>query len=72
MLFIDPDYRGNHLGTNVWKDIEQKYDAKKWTVETPDYSKRNHHFYTKKCGFTFLKENIFDNGSKSFIFIKEK
>jgi N-acetylglutamate synthase-like GNAT family acetyltransferase len=73
MLFIDPDYRGNHLGTIVWENIEQKYkDAKKWIVETPDYSKRNHHFYTKKCGFTFLKENIFDNGSKSFIFVKEK
>lgn len=72
MLYIDPNYRGYNLGTIVWKDIEQQYvGAKKWTVETPDYSTRNHHFYTKKCGFTFLKENIFDNGSKSFIFEKE-
>ena len=23
-------------------------DTKEWTVETPDYSKRNHHFYTGK------------------------
>jgi len=45
MLFIEPKYRKNHLGTTVWKDIEGKYtDAKKWTIETPDYSKRNHHF----------------------------
>lgn len=73
MLFINPDYRENHLGTMVWKEIEQKYsDAKKWTVETPDYSKRNHYFYTKKCGFTFNRENICDNGSKSFIFEKDK
>ena len=71
MLFIDPDYRENHLGTIVWNDIEQKYiGAKKWTVETPDYSKRNHHFYTKKCGFTFYRENICNNGGKSFIFEK--
>lgn len=73
MLFIDPDYREKHLGAIVWKDIEEKYkDAKKWTVETPEYSKRNHHFYTKKCGFIFYRENIYDNGAKSFIFKKEK
>ncbi len=73
MLFIDPNYRRNHLGTIVWNDIEQKYvNAVRWTVETPDYSIRNHHFYTKKCGFTFLKENVFSNGSKSFIFEKVK
>lgn len=72
MLFIDPSYRESHLGTIVWKDIEQKYiNAKRWTVETPDYSKRNHHFYTKKCGFAFYRENLCDNGSKSFIFIKK-
>ena len=72
MLFIDSSYRKNHLGTIVWKDIEERYlDAKKWIVETPDYSKRNHHFYTKKCGFTFYRENLHENGGKSFVFIKE-
>jgi hypothetical protein len=72
MLHIDPIYRGKHLGTIVWKDIEQKYaDAKRWTVETPDYSTRNHYFYTNNCGFTFVKENIFDNGCKSYVFEKE-
>lgn len=72
MLFIDPSFRKYHLGTIVWNDIEEKYvDAKKWIVETPDYSKRNHHFYTKKCGFIFYKENLHNNGGKSFVFIKE-
>ena len=73
MLFIDPQYRKDHLGSIVWKDIELKYkDAKKWIVETPDYSKRNYHFYTKKCGFVFKEENIYNDGSKSFIFEKEE
>ncbi len=73
MLFITPKLRGFHLGSMVWKYIEEKYsNAKLWTVETPDYSIRNHHFYTINCGFTFLKENRFDNGSKSFVFHKEK
>jgi len=73
MLFIDTKYRRKHLGTMVWRDIEEKYiGAKKWTVETPDYSKRNHYFYTEKCGFVFNRENICLNGAKSFIFEKLK
>ncbi len=72
MLFISPEYREYHLGTIVWNDIEQKFlNAKRWIVETPDYSKRNHHFYTIKCGFKFFTENIYENGSKSFVFQKE-
>jgi len=73
MLFIDLDYREKHFGTIVWNDIEQKYNcAKKWILETPSYSIRNHHFYTKKCGFTFYRENIYNDDCKSFIFIKQK
>lgn len=72
MLFINPEYRENHLGTIVWKDIELKYsNAKRWIVETPDYSKRNHYFYTVKCGFNFSMEKIYDNGSRSYVFQKE-
>lgn len=72
MLFINPQYRKKNLGTIVWKDIEQKYtNVKRWIVETPDYSKRNHYFYTIKCGFTFHMENIYENESKSFVFQKE-
>jgi ribosomal protein S18 acetylase RimI-like enzyme len=73
MLFIDPGYRKYHLGTMVWNDIELKYnEAEKWLVETPDYSTRNHYFYVEKCGFRFLKENVCENGEKSFVFIKVK
>ena len=73
MLFIDPKHREKHLGSKVWKAIEGKYvDAKKWTIETPDYSIRNHHFYTENCGFVFHKENTCANGCKSFIFEKQK
>jgi|GEM_PF-6250879 len=66
-------YREYHLGYIVLKHIEENYvDAEVWIVETPDYSKRNHHFYSKKCGFTFLKENKCSNGAVSFVFRKEK
>jgi len=71
MLYIEPKYRKRHIGSIVWKHIEEKYKgAKKWTVETPDYSKRNHYFYTEKCGFVFHKENLCPNVAKSYIFEK--
>ena len=70
MLFINPFYSSKGIGSLVWKDIENTYnEAKTWLVETPDYSKRNHHFY-EKCGFKKMKEHSFEDGSKSFVFIK--
>ena len=39
-------------------------------METPDYSTRNHHFYTKKCGFFFVKAIGHPNGGRSFLFRK--
>lgn len=70
MLFINPTCASKGIGTKVWKDIEKEYtEAKTWMLETPDYSKRNHHFY-EKCGFKKIKEHSFDNGGKSFVFIK--
>lgn len=71
MIFLDTKLRGLNLGTELWNKIEASYpDAVKWTLETPDYSKRNHHFYTSKCGFKFVRENLCSNGAKSFVFEK--
>lgn len=70
MLFIDPACASKGIGTKVWKDIEKECTGvKTWMLETPDYSKRNHHFY-EKCGFKKIKEHSFENGGKSFVFIK--
>lgn len=70
MLFIHPDCASNGIGTMVWRDIEKEYtEAKAWMLETPDYSKRNHHFY-EKCGFKKIEEHSFEDGAKSFVFVK--
>lgn len=71
MLFISPSFASKGIGSMVWKDIENIYhEAKTWMVETPDYSKRNHYFY-EKCGFKKIKEHSFEDGSKSFVFVKD-
>lgn len=70
MLFVSPSCSSKGIGHKVWKDIEKTYTgAKTWLLETPDYSKRNHYFY-EKCGFKKSKEHSFEDGSKSFVFIK--
>lgn len=70
LLFIDPVYASKGIGTKVWMDIEKEYtEAKTWVLETPDYSKRNHHFY-EKCGFKKMEDHLFENKDKSIRFIK--
>ena len=51
-IFIDPDYQDRGFGTRTWQFIEETYpDTKKWTLETPSWAVKNHHFYEQKCGF---------------------
>lgn len=72
LLFLNPQYESKGIGAIVWRDIERAYpEAAGWYVETPAYSTRNHHFY-KKCGFVLMKENICEDGEKSFVFVKRR
>lgn len=46
-IFIDPAYHNRGIGSQTIAFIERTYPAKKWTLDTPDYATRNHHFYEK-------------------------
>ena len=73
LLFVDPALKNRGLGFEIWQQIEQSFpQARQWLVETPDYSTRNHHFYTKKCGFSFVKTVDYPNGGRSFLFCKSR
>jgi len=55
-LFVDSDVQDKGIGTEIWKFIESHYAGTKiWRTETPGFSKRNHHFYVNKCGFSIFK-----------------
>lgn len=55
-LFIAPAYQGKGLGKLIWTVTEEMYpNTRKWSGETPGYSKRNHHFYVNKCGFKIVQ-----------------
>ncbi len=47
VIFIDPAYHNKGIGTQAMQFIERTFPAKRWTLNTPDYAIRNHHFYEK-------------------------
>lgn len=55
-IFVDPNYQNQGIGKKVMKEIEESFpDSTKWWLDTPSWSIKNHHFYTK-CGFTKVRE----------------
>jgi RimJ/RimL family protein N-acetyltransferase len=55
-IWVDPQYQNLGIGTEAIHFIEKTYpDAGKWSLGTPEWSTRNHHFY-EKCGYKKVGE----------------
>jgi ribosomal protein S18 acetylase RimI-like enzyme len=66
-IFVDPAYQDRGVGTRAWQFVEAAYpDTQSWTLETPCWAKKNHHFYEKKCGFSKVGEK-----DDSFVYHKD-
>jgi len=51
-IFVDPAYQDRGVGTRAWQFVEETYPgARSWTLGTPIWATKNHHFYEHKCGF---------------------
>jgi GNAT superfamily N-acetyltransferase len=51
-IFVDPACQDRGVGTRAWQFVEETYpDARSWTLGTPIWATKNHHFYECKCGF---------------------
>ena len=47
-IFIDPEYQNQGVGTQAIEFIEKTIaQAKRWTLDTPQWNKRTQHFYEK-------------------------
>jgi GNAT superfamily N-acetyltransferase len=55
LLYIDPAYHNLGIGTRAMEFIERTYPATMWTLDTPTYATRNHHFY-EKFGYVKMRE----------------
>lgn len=71
-IFIDPDQQDKGFGTQTWQFIEETFsNAKSWTLDTPSWATKNHHFYEQKCGFSKIREeHTDDHEGMSFIYQK--
>lgn len=72
-LYIEPNYHNRHLGTQAMQVLFEKYpQAKRWTLDTPYRSFRNHHFY-EKLGFIKVGETEpdKDTGFHLFMYARE-
>lgn len=55
-IFVDPAWQNRGVASRAWAFIESRYpETKSWTLETPVWATRNHHFYENKCGFRKLE-----------------
>ena len=54
-IYIDPAYQGQGLGAIAMGWIETAFPARRWTLDTPGWATRNHHFYAK-LGYVRLRE----------------
>lgn len=59
VINIDPAYHNHGVGTQAMQFIEQTYPATKWTLDTPGFAVRNHHFY-EKFGYVKVGETNYD------------
>ena len=60
LIYIDPAYHNRGIGTRAMQFLEQHYAATKWTLDTPDWAVRNHHFY-EKFGYVKVGEDVQDD-----------
>jgi GNAT superfamily N-acetyltransferase len=53
-IFVDPPFQDRGIGQRTWRHIEAAYpEAVSWSLATPTWATKNHHFY-QKCGFSVV------------------
>ena len=59
VIFIDPTFHNRGIGSQAMRFLETQYpNARLWTLNTPVYATRNHHFY-EKLGYVRIGDQIF-------------
>jgi GNAT superfamily N-acetyltransferase len=69
-IYIDPDYQNQGIGQEAMEFIEQTFpDAEKWTLDTPAWAARNHHFY-EKLGYVCVGEQALGADDTAILYEK--
>lgn len=56
-IYLDPDCQNRGIGTLAMRHIEEAFPkVKRWTLGTPVWATRNHHFY-EKVGYKRVRQD---------------
>ena len=47
VIFVAPEMHGKGIGSRAMTFLAENYPGVRWTLDTPVYAVRNHHFYEK-------------------------
>jgi GNAT superfamily N-acetyltransferase len=56
VIFVEPGHQNRGIGSLAIQYIEAAYLARVWTLDTPQWAVRNHHFY-EKLGYVRVGEH---------------
>jgi GNAT superfamily N-acetyltransferase len=71
-IYILPDFQNHGIGHKAIEFIEKVYpDARKWSLDTPYKSYRNHYFY-EKHGYVKVGETQPEKENGFYLFLYEK
>lgn len=70
VLNIIPAYQNRGIGSQAMAFIERTLPAEKWSLDTPAYATRNHHFY-EKLGYVKVGERTEDDGFRLIMYEKQ-
>jgi len=70
-IFVDPDWQDQGIGTQAIRFIEKTFSyVKRWSLDTPEWAVRNHHFY-EKLGYVKVGEEV-PTGGDMRLYLYEK
>lgn len=69
VIFVDPALHGKGIGSKAMAFLSDVYPGVRWTLDTPVYAVRNHHFY-EKFGYIRLGKKIEPDGFELYAYEK--
>ena len=69
VIFVDPALHNKGIGSKAMAFLSAAYPDVRWTLDTPVYAVRNHHFY-EKFGYIRVGERVEPDGFKLYAYEK--
>jgi GNAT superfamily N-acetyltransferase len=69
-IYLDPDFQNQGIGKQAMAFTEGLYpEAKRWTLDTPSWAVRNHHFY-ENLGYIKVREEAAHGEERLYFYEK--